>query len=172
MKPKRKTKEGTTTEPSGPKSVPGIFKESRDILKEFEEYIENDENYILLLFNDPFNKRIYVATVLMQTFSFTEEVASDVMMQAHTNGFAVVGEWSKEVATDYCKQLVDKGLVAEVVKSPKENDSVSKRRLICSSALSCPITNIIISLSNTTGRWSGVDVLSPIDFNAYIAHYY
>ena len=73
----RKSKDSTTNEPNGSESAPGIFKESRDILKEFEEYteyIENDENdqnnYFILLFKN--RLRIYVAMCLMQTFSFTE----------------------------------------------------------------------------------------------------
>ena len=47
----------------------------------------------------------------------------DVMMQAHTNGFAVVGEWGvKETAEDYCKQLLQKGLVSEVVEAQMKDD--------------------------------------------------
>lgn len=95
---------------------PFVFKEFNDIEKEFSEYKENNENFMLVLFNDPFNKRIYVATCLMQIMSFTEETAADVMMQAHTNGLAIVGEYSKEVANDYCKKLNDKGLMAEVMQ--------------------------------------------------------
>ena len=53
-------------------------------------------------------------------FCFSEEVAGDVMMQAHNNGFAILGEWNnKETADDYCKQLLEKGLVCEVVKAPE-----------------------------------------------------
>jgi ATP-dependent Clp protease adaptor protein ClpS len=123
IKPRKKTSKTIREAPEEPTIIPGIFKESRNILKEFEEYVEErSENFILLLFNDPYNKRIYVATCLMQILSFTEEVAADVMMQAHTNGFAVVGEWTKEIADDYCKQLVEKGLLAEVVKTPGDGD--------------------------------------------------
>ena len=47
-------------------------------------------------------------------------------MQTYTIGYApVVGEWSKKVATDYCKQLVDKGLVAEVVKSHEYDNKIA-----------------------------------------------
>lgn len=44
------------------------------------------------------------------------------MMQAHTYGFAVAGEFAKEVAEDYAKRLVEKGLVAEA-KSNKEGEA-------------------------------------------------
>ena len=40
-----------------------------------------------------------------------------VMLRAHTTGFAVTGEWNKELAEEYWKKLTQKGLLAEVVKS-------------------------------------------------------
>lgn len=67
-----KKKKGVNIE--APKS-PDIFKESRDIQKEFESY-GDDDKYKVILYNDPFNKRIYVATCLMEVFSWTEEMAS------------------------------------------------------------------------------------------------
>ena len=39
------------------------------------------------------------------------------MLRAHTTGFAVTGEWNKELAEEYWKKLTQKGLLAEVVKS-------------------------------------------------------
>lgn len=39
------------------------------------------------------------------------------MLRAHTTGFAVTGEWNKELAEEYWKKLIQKGLLAEVVKS-------------------------------------------------------
>jgi ATP-dependent Clp protease adapter protein ClpS len=45
------------------------------------------------------------------------------MMQAHTYGFAVAGEWAKEIAEDYAKQLVEKGLIAEAKSSNDSSDS-------------------------------------------------
>lgn len=44
----------------------------------------------------------------------------DVMMQAHTHGLAVLGEWIQEIAEEYCKQLTDKGLVVSVHKSSSD----------------------------------------------------
>jgi ATP-dependent Clp protease adapter protein ClpS len=55
--------------------------------------------------------------------SFSETVARDTMMQAHTYGFAVAGEWAKEIAEDYAKQLVEKGLIAEAKSSNDSSDS-------------------------------------------------
>jgi ATP-dependent Clp protease adapter protein ClpS len=111
----RTTKKGPKIEPQIPDF---LFKENRDVQKEFEDYIDENKFYVIL-YNDPFNKRVYVQQALMDVMSMSETVAQDVMMQAHTYGFAVAGEWVKEVAEDYAKKLVEKGLVAEA-KSSKE----------------------------------------------------
>ena len=58
---------------------PDLFKESRDIQKEFDNY-GNDDKYAVILYNDPFNKRIYVATCLMEVFSWTEEMAAGIRL--------------------------------------------------------------------------------------------
>ena len=55
--------------------TPNIFKENRDIQKEFDNY-GNEDKYAVILYNDPFNKRIFVATCLMEVFSWTEEMAA------------------------------------------------------------------------------------------------
>ena len=47
-------------------------------------------------------------------------LSTDVMMQAHTHGLAVLGEWIQEIAEEYCKQLTDKGLVVSVHKSSSD----------------------------------------------------
>lgn len=54
--------------------APGIFKENRDIQQEFENY-GDDDLYKVILYNDPFNKRIYVAQCLMEVFCWTEDLA-------------------------------------------------------------------------------------------------
>ena len=53
--------------------------------------------------------------------SFTEKVAEDVMLCAHNHGFAVAGEYGKEIAIEHAKKLVEKGLIAEA----KESDEPS-----------------------------------------------
>jgi ATP-dependent Clp protease adapter protein ClpS len=53
----------------------------------------------------------------MEVFSWSETMANDVMMQAHTNGYAVTGEYMQEVANEYCGALTQRGLLAEVVAS-------------------------------------------------------
>lgn len=65
-KPDKKTKKGTKIEPPAPDF---IFKESRDVMKEFEEF-NDDDKYYLVLYNDPYNKRQYVQACLQEVVSF------------------------------------------------------------------------------------------------------
>ena len=50
------------------------------------------------LFNDPMNKREYVARCLMETCGLSDGKAFQIMMNAHQNGAAVVGRWAFEQA--------------------------------------------------------------------------
>ena len=53
----------------------------------------NDNNFVVILYNDPVNKRAYVQGVLMEVFNWDEMKSNSVMMQAHTYGLAIAGEW-------------------------------------------------------------------------------
>ena len=91
-----KDKTGTKKSPSKEPAIPDfLFKEARDVQKEFEDYISGG-SWAVILYNDPFNKRLYVQQCLMEVCTFTEQVAEDVMMQAHNYGFAIVKECGKE----------------------------------------------------------------------------
>ena len=93
-----------------------MVKETRSIADEIEEYFQED-NYLVILYNDPFNKRAYVSGVLQQVFKWDDMQADAVMMQAHTYGYAVAVETSQEKAEKYVSQLLEKGLIAEARKS-------------------------------------------------------
>lgn len=95
-----------------PEGIPGLFKETRDIQKEFNEYSE--ALFYVVLFDDPVNKRAYVAQCLMEVFGWDLAKAESIMLLAHNFGYAVTGEWPKDVAESYCTALLDKGLHAEV----------------------------------------------------------
>lgn len=50
---------------------------SSNVQKLYEEFIqENNEEYMVILYDDPFNKRAYVASVLMDVFSWSEDMAN------------------------------------------------------------------------------------------------
>eukprot|EP01038_Epipyxis_sp_PR26KG_P006700 gene6700-9191_t len=96
--------------------VPAKTNEVNKVLKDFEEFVESDK-YVVILYDDPFNKRVYVAICLLEVFPWTEDMATAVMLQAHNFGFAILGEWTKEQAESYCDKLTKKGLIVEVKAS-------------------------------------------------------
>lgn len=96
-----------------PTENPGeLFKTSISIDEEFEEMLNNN-NWNVILYNDPVNKRAYVQGVLIDVFSWDENKANAVMLQAHNYGLAVAGEWYKELAVEYAEQLTRRNLIAE-----------------------------------------------------------
>ena len=67
--------------------------------------------YKVLLHNDDFNPMEYVVQVLMQTVaSLTQPQAVSIMMEAHTNGMALVITCAQEHAEFYCESLKMHGL--------------------------------------------------------------
>ena len=69
--------------------------------------------YKVLLHNDDYTPRQFVVVVLVQVFRLGEGEAESVMWHAHTNGLAVVGLFSFEVA---------EAKVATAMKMAEEQD--------------------------------------------------
>jgi ATP-dependent Clp protease adaptor protein ClpS len=71
--------------------------------------------YKVLLHNDDFNAMEYVVQVLMQTVaSLTQPQAVSIMMEAHTNGMALVITCAQEHAEFYCESLKMHGLSSTI----------------------------------------------------------
>lgn len=71
--------------------------------------------YRVLLHNDDFNSMEYVVQVLMQTVpSITQPQAISIMMEAHTNGMALVITCAQEHAEFYCETLKNHGLTSTI----------------------------------------------------------
>ncbi len=71
--------------------------------------------YRVLLHNDDFNSMEYVVQTLMQTVpSITQPQAVDIMMEAHTNGMALVITCAQEHAEFYCETLQNHGLISTI----------------------------------------------------------
>ena len=67
--------------------------------------------YRVLLHNDNDNSMEYVVQVLLKTVpSLTQPQAVDIMMEAHTNGVALVITCAQEHAEFYCETLKSHGL--------------------------------------------------------------
>lgn len=71
--------------------------------------------YRVLLHNDDYNSMEYVVQVLLQTVaSLTQPQAVDIMMEAHTNGMALVITCAQEHAEFYCETLKNHGLISSI----------------------------------------------------------
>jgi ATP-dependent Clp protease adaptor protein ClpS len=71
--------------------------------------------YRVLLHNDDYNPMEYVVQVLLQTVpSLTQPQAVDIMMEAHTNGVALVITCAQEHAEFYCESLRSHGLGSSI----------------------------------------------------------
>lgn len=71
--------------------------------------------YRVLLHNDDYNSMEYVVQVLLKTVaSLTEPQAVDIMMQAHTQGVALVITCAQEHAEFYSENLKTHGLLSTI----------------------------------------------------------
>ena len=71
--------------------------------------------YRVLLHNDDFNSMEYVVQTLMQTVpSLTQPQAVSIMMEAHSNGIALVIVCAQEHAEFYCETLKNHGLTSTI----------------------------------------------------------
>lgn len=81
---------------------------------ETKQNTDTDKGFNLLIFNDPVNTREYVANCLTSICDLSDDKAYEVMMTAHKNGFAVVGQYKKETCDNYCERLQTAGILADV----------------------------------------------------------
>eukprot|EP00184_Porphyridium_aerugineum_P008059 CAMPEP_0184693030 /NCGR_PEP_ID=MMETSP0313-20130426/1338_1 /TAXON_ID=2792 /ORGANISM="Porphyridium aerugineum, Strain SAG 1380-2" /LENGTH=140 /DNA_ID=CAMNT_0027150983 /DNA_START=201 /DNA_END=623 /DNA_ORIENTATION=- len=67
--------------------------------------------YRVYIFNDPFNTKAYVISVLLKVVTgLTFSQANVVMMQAHEYGMGLVTVTQQELAEMYCEQINDAGV--------------------------------------------------------------
>ena len=96
---------------------PEVKKESKP--KEKQKDL-GSEGWEVRLYNDPFNKREFVARCLMEIVGLSETSSYQVMMQAHQNGIAAIGRYHRERAELYRDRLVGEGLVCDMI--PVDDD--------------------------------------------------
>lgn len=71
--------------------------------------------YRVLLHNDDFNPMEHVVRSLLEVVnSLTQPQAVEIMMEAHTNGIALVITCVQEHAEFYCEGLKSKGLTSTI----------------------------------------------------------
>ena len=76
------------------------FKDNDDglAIEEAKPKLKRPPLYKVILLNDDFTPMDFVIEILMDFFAMTEQKATQVMLQIHTQGVGVCGTYSKDVA--------------------------------------------------------------------------
>ena len=77
-----------------------------------DEQLDTDKPWIVLVWNDPINLRSYVAFVLQKLFGYSNEKATELMLDVHHKGRAVVSSGARERAELDVFRLHEHGLWA------------------------------------------------------------
>ena len=76
------------------------------------ESVADDRPWIVLVWNDPINLMSYVTFVLQKLFGYSLEKATDLMLDVHHKGKAVVASDTRERAEMHVFRLHEHGLWA------------------------------------------------------------
>lgn len=77
-----------------------------------DEHLDTDKPWIVLVWNDPINLMSYVAFVLQKLFGYSNEKATELMLDVHHKGRAVVSSGARERAELDVFRLHEHGLWA------------------------------------------------------------
>lgn len=81
-------------------------------VEEIDESIALDTPWVVIVWNDPINLMSYVTYVLQKLFGYSLERATELMLDVHHKGRAVVAEGSREQAEMHVFRLHEHGLWA------------------------------------------------------------
>jgi ATP-dependent Clp protease adaptor protein ClpS len=81
-----------------------------------EDVVATDVPWIVIVWNDPINLMSYVTYVLQKLFGYSIEKATQLMLDVHTKGRAVVSDGSREKAELDVFRLHEHGLWATMEK--------------------------------------------------------
>lgn len=79
---------------------------------EVDEQVAPDHPWIVIVWNDPVNLMSYVTFVLQKLFGYSTEKATELMMDVHEKGRAVVANDTRERAEMHVFRLHEHGLWA------------------------------------------------------------
>ncbi len=78
--------------------------------------VATDSPWVVLVWNDPINLMSYVTFVLQKLFGYSEAKATELMLDVHHKGRAVVSNGTKEKAEADVARLHEHGLWATMQK--------------------------------------------------------
>lgn len=86
---------------------------------DLDEQIDADRPWIVLVWNDPVNLMSYVTYVLQKLFGYSREKATELMLDVHHKGRAVVASGAREQMEMHIFRLHEHGLWATMEKDGK-----------------------------------------------------
>lgn len=100
----------------GPKrqtgAVPTTLEPTRVREPELDQQIEGDRPWIVIVWNDPVNLMSYVTYVLQKLFGYSLEKATELMLDVHHEGRAIVASGTREQSEMHVFRLHEHGLWA------------------------------------------------------------
>lgn len=79
---------------------------------DLDEQTAQDRPWVVIVWNDPINLMSYVTYVLQKLFGYSLEKATELMLDVHEKGRAVVANGSREQAEMHVFRLHEHGLWA------------------------------------------------------------
>ena len=101
-------------------SMPTTLEPTRVQEPEQDEAVATDNPWIVLVWNDPVNLMSYVTFVLQKLFGYSLEKATELMLDVHHKGRAVVANGNREQAEMHVFRLHEHGLWATMQKDGGE----------------------------------------------------
>lgn len=101
--------------------MPTTLEPTRVQEPEQDEAVATDNPWIVLVWNDPVNLMSYVTFVLQKLFGYSLEKATELMLDVHHKGRAVVANGNREQAEMHVFRLHEHGLWATMQKDGAES---------------------------------------------------
>ena len=87
----------------------------KETSKKSSESKNPSKGWAVRLYNDPMNKREFVARCLSEICGLNDGAAFQCMMTAHKTGRSVIGNYAFEMAEFYLKALMEQGLTVDMI---------------------------------------------------------
>jgi ATP-dependent Clp protease adaptor protein ClpS len=100
--------------------MPSTLEPTRVLEPDQDDSVSLDHPWIVLVWNDPVNLMSYVTFVLQKLFGYSLEKATELMLDVHNKGRAVVANGTREQAEMHVFRLHEHGLWATLQKDGEE----------------------------------------------------
>lgn len=104
------------------KAVSSVMPDEMTVTEEQND-TQADRPWIVLVWNDPINLMSYVTLVLQKLFGYSKEKATELMLDVHNKGRAVVSSGGREKAELDVFRLHEHGLWATMEKDGAGGDT-------------------------------------------------